>query len=54
MSNVAWGGDERLYVTASDSVLRVDVSRDVIPSFSFIDVEGVEEQGGGTLGFLGL
>ena len=54
VSNVAWGGDERLYVTASDSILRVDVNRQIIPDFPMIMTGLTEEEESGSLGFMGL
>ena len=33
ISNVAWGGDERLYVTGEGAVMRVDVAHGIVPVF---------------------
>ena len=33
VTNVAWGGDERLYVTGEGAVMRVDVAHGIVPMF---------------------
>jgi sugar lactone lactonase YvrE len=46
VSNVAWGGDDRLYITASNSILRADVSHNVIPTFPG-KMTGLSDDSGG-------